>query len=177
MIKHLQNDGIDDSSSKAVARWLLIGVGMIIIQILIGGITRLTESGLSITEWKPVTGILPPMDSITWQAEFDKYKGTDQFKYVHQNFTLSEFKSIFFWEWFHRVWARMMGMVFLIGFIYFLVKKKFKKVKINADKNSARFLFEDLFQNFLKGFVFILFTVYRVFNKKPATCGFFINYR
>jgi cytochrome c oxidase assembly protein subunit 15 len=127
MIKHLQNDGIDDSSSRAVARWLLIGVGMIIIQILIGGITRLTESGLSITEWKPVTGILPPMDSITWQAEFDKYKGTDQFKYVHQNFTLSEFKSIFFWEWFHRVWARMMGMVFLIGFIYFLVKKKFKK--------------------------------------------------
>ena len=127
MIKHLQNDGIADSSSRAVARWLLIGVGMIIIQILLGGITRLTESGLSITEWKPVTGILPPMDSITWQAEFDKYKGTDQFKYVHQNFTLSEFKSIFFWEWFHRVWARMMGMVFLFGFIYFLVKKKFKK--------------------------------------------------
>lgn len=115
------------SSSRAVAYWLLIGVGMIMIQVMLGGITRLTESGLSITEWKPVTGTLPPLDSIAWQAEFDKYKGTDQFKYVHQNFTLSEFKSIFFWEWFHRVWARMMGIVFLTGFIYFLVKRRFKR--------------------------------------------------
>jgi heme a synthase len=127
MGKILKNDSIDSRSSRAVASWLLIGVGMIMIQILLGGITRLTESGLSITEWKPVTGTLPPLDLIAWQAEFDKYKGTDQFKYVHQNFTLSEFKSIFFWEWFHRVWARMMGMVFLIGFIYFLLKRKFKK--------------------------------------------------
>ena len=127
MGKILKNDSIDSRSSRAVASWLLIGVGMIMIQILLGGITRLTESGLSITEWKPVTGMLPPLDLIAWQAEFDKYKGTDQFKYVHQNFTLSEFKSIFFWEWFHRVWARMMGMVFLIGFIYFLLKRKFKK--------------------------------------------------
>ena len=127
MGKILKNDSIDSRSARAVASWLLIGVGMIMIQILLGGITRLTESGLSITEWKPVTGMLPPLDLIAWQAEFDKYKGTDQFKYVHQNFTLSEFKSIFFWEWFHRVWARMMGMVFLIGFIYFLLKRKFKK--------------------------------------------------
>ena len=127
MDKILKNENIDARSSRAVASWLLIGVGMIMIQVMLGGITRLTESGLSITEWKPVTGTLPPLDSIAWQAEFDKYKGTDQFKYVHQNFTLSEFKSIFFWEWFHRVWARLMGMVFLTGFIYFLVKRKFKK--------------------------------------------------
>lgn len=116
--------------SKAIAYWLLIGVGMIVIQVLLGGITRLTESGLSITEWKPITGTLPPLNEVAWQAEFDKYKVTDQFKYVHQNFTLSEFKSIFFWEWFHRVWARLMGMVFLVGFIYFLVKKQFKKEMI-----------------------------------------------
>lgn len=119
-----------NNSSKRVAWWLLAGVGMIVIQVLIGGITRLTESGLSITEWKPITGTLPPLTDIAWQAEFDKYKVTDQFKYVHQNFTLSEFKSIFFWEWFHRVWARLMGMVFLAGFIYFLVKRSFRKEMI-----------------------------------------------
>lgn len=118
------------SSSREVAIWLLVGVGMIVIQVLIGGITRLTESGLSITEWKPITGTLPPLNEIAWQVEFDKYKVTDQFKYVHQNFTLSEFKSIFFWEWFHRVWARLMGMVFLVGFVYFLLKKKFNREMI-----------------------------------------------
>jgi len=112
---------------RQIATWLLIGVAMIIIQVLIGGITRLTESGLSITEWKPITGTLPPMNDIAWQAEFDKYKVTDQFKYVHQHFTLSEFKFIFFWEWLHRTWARLMGLVFLFGFVYFLARKKFDK--------------------------------------------------
>jgi len=126
----LKNAGSVGSASRAVAIWLLIGAGMIVIQVLLGGITRLTESGLSITEWKPITGTLPPLNDVAWQAEFDKYKVTDQFKYVHQNFTLSEFKAIFFWEWFHRVWARLMGMVFLGGFIYFLLKKKFKKEMI-----------------------------------------------
>ncbi|MBK8519477.1 MAG: COX15/CtaA family protein [Ferruginibacter sp.] len=114
-------------SQRQIAYWLLIGVVMIIIQVLIGGITRLTESGLSITEWKPITGSLPPLNEAAWQLEFDKYKVTDQFKYVHQDFTLSEFKFIFFWEWFHRTWARLMGLVFLFGFIYFLVKKKFER--------------------------------------------------
>ena len=114
-------------NSRQIANWLLIGVGMIIIQVLLGGITRLTESGLSITEWKPITGTLPPMNDLAWQAEFDKYKVTDQFKYVHRYFSLSEFKFIFFWEWFHRTWARLMGLVFLFGFIYFLATKKFNK--------------------------------------------------
>lgn len=116
-----------ERNQKQIATWLLIGVGMIIIQVLLGGITRLTESGLSITEWKPVTGALPPLNAAAWQTEFDKYKMTDQFKYVHQYFSLAEFKFIFFWEWFHRTWARLMGLVFLFGFIYFLVKKKFDK--------------------------------------------------
>jgi cytochrome c oxidase assembly protein subunit 15 len=117
-------------SSKGVAIWLLIGVGMIVIQVLIGGITRLTESGLSITEWKPVTGVLPPLTDAAWQVEFDRYKVTDQFKYVHPYFSLSDFKSIFFWEWFHRLWARLLGVVFLIGFIFFIVKKEFSKQMI-----------------------------------------------
>ncbi len=114
-------------AQRQIAIWLLIGVGMIVIQVLIGGITRLTESGLSITEWKPITGALPPLNDAAWQIEFEKYKGTDQFKYVHQYFSLSEFKFIFFWEWFHRTWARLMGLVFLFGFIYFLGAKKFNK--------------------------------------------------
>lgn len=118
---------LNNNASKQVATWLLIGVGMIVIQVLLGGITRLTESGLSITEWKPITGALPPLNDAAWQIEFDKYKNTDQFKYVHQSFSLSDFKFIFFWEWFHRVWARLMGLVFLVGFIYFIVRKKFNK--------------------------------------------------
>ena len=121
---------LDRSSSKPIAIWLLIGVAMIMIQVLLGGITRLTESGLSITEWKPITGTLPPVNTVEWQAEFDKYKNTDQFRYIHADFTLSDFKFIFFWEWFHRLWARLLGVVFLTGFVYFLVKKKFKQEMI-----------------------------------------------
>lgn len=124
------NYNIEDKARKQVAIWLLIGVGMIVIQVMLGGITRLTESGLSITEWKPITGALPPLNDAAWMAEFDKYKNTDQFKYVHQSFSLSDFKYIFFWEWFHRLWARMMGLVFLVGFVYFIVARKFKREMI-----------------------------------------------
>lgn len=112
--------------NKNVAKWLYLGVIMLIIQILLGGITRLTESGLSITEWNPITGALPPLNLHQWQIEFDKYKNTDQFRYIHADFSLSDFKSIFFWEWFHRTWARLMGVVFLVGFFYFLLKKQLK---------------------------------------------------
>ncbi len=118
---------LQERNNKQVATWLLIGVAMIIVQVVIGGITRLTESGLSITEWKPITGALPPMSDAAWQLEFDKYRSTDQFKYVHQHFSMGDFKFIFFWEWFHRLWARLLGVVFLVGFIYFVVKKKFSK--------------------------------------------------
>ena len=114
-------------TNKNIAKWLYLGVFMLIIQIILGGITRLTESGLSITEWNPITGALPPLNTAQWQAEFAKYKGTDQFRYIHSDFSLSDFKFIFFWEWFHRTWARLMGIVFLIGFFYFLLKKQFKK--------------------------------------------------
>ncbi len=114
-------------NNKQIAIWLLIGVAMIVFQVLLGGITRLTESGLSITEWKPITGVLPPLNNTAWQNEFDKYRQTDQFKYVHPFFSLKDFKFIFFWEWFHRLWARAMGLVFIIGFVYFIIKKKFNK--------------------------------------------------
>lgn len=117
---------LQKNSSKNVARWLFAGVIMLIVQILLGGITRLTESGLSITEWKPITGTLPPLNPAQWMAEFDKYKHTDQFRYMNRSFSLNDFKFIFFWELFHRTWARLMGLVFLIGFFYFLIRKQFR---------------------------------------------------
>ena len=117
-------------SNKAVSNWLFFGVFMLIVQILLGGITRLTGSGLSITEWDVVTGSLPPLNEAAWLTEFDKYKATPQFKLLNTDFTIEDFKFIFFWEWFHRLWARIMGMVFAIGFIYFLVRRFFKKEMI-----------------------------------------------
>ncbi len=115
---------------RPVAIWLFTGVGMIIIQVLLGGITRLTGSGLSITEWQPILGALPPMTEQAWQAAFDKYKEIAQFKYVNSHFTLADFKSIYFWEWLHRDWARLMGIVFALPFIYFVAKKKIDNTMI-----------------------------------------------
>ncbi|MFI5129234.1 MAG: COX15/CtaA family protein [Chitinophagales bacterium] len=114
-------------SSRPVAIWLLIGIFMLIIQVLLGGITRLTGSGLSITEWKPIMGALPPMNEQDWNTAFEKYKQIAQYKYLNSDFTLSDFKFIFFWEWFHRLWARLIGVAFIIPFIIFLFQKRFKK--------------------------------------------------
>ena len=111
--------------SRPVANWLLIGVIMIIIQIILGGITRLTGSGLSITEWNVVTGTLPPMNEAAWMEAFSKYKSTEQFRQLNSGFTLADFKFIFFWEWFHRLWGRLIGVVFLIPFIIFLFQRRF----------------------------------------------------
>ena len=103
---------------------------MIIIQTLLGGVTRLTGSGLSITEWKPIMGALPPLNTQDWERAFDGYKHTGQYQILNSDFALSDFKFIFFWEWFHRLWARTLGLVFTIGFIYFLVRKYFDKQMI-----------------------------------------------
>jgi len=123
-------NSLPPQSSRPVAIWLLMGIGMIIIQVLLGGITRLTGSGLSITEWKPIMGALPPMNEHDWNIAFEKYKQIAQFKFLNSDFTLSDFKSIFFWEWFHRLWARLIGVVFLIPFIIFIIQKRFKKEMI-----------------------------------------------
>lgn len=92
-----------------------------------GGVTRLTGSGLSITEWKPIMGAMPPMSEAEWNKAFDGYKNIAQYKYLNSHFTLSDFKFIFFWEWSHRLWARLLGVVFAIGFAYFFTKKYFEK--------------------------------------------------
>ncbi len=123
-------NSFSERSARPIAIWLLVGVGMIIIQVLLGGITRLTGSGLSITEWKPIMGALPPMNEHDWNIAFEKYKQIAQFKYLNSYFTLHDFKFIFFWEWFHRLWARLIGVVFLIPFIIFLIQKRFKKEMI-----------------------------------------------
>lgn len=113
-----------NNSKRQVGIWLLCGVAMFLIQIFLGGATRLTGSGLSITEWKLIHGVIPPMNEQQWQEEFDAYKNFPQFKLTNSDMSLSEFKHIFFWEFFHRLWGRLIGVAFIIPFIYFLVKKK-----------------------------------------------------
>lgn len=119
-----------ESKQKWVGYWLLIGVIMIAIQVVLGGITRLTGSGLSMTEWDPIMGFIPPLTHAEWQKAFSGYQEIAQYKYINNHFTLSDFKFIFFWEWFHRVWARSLGVVFAIPFIFFLVKRYFNKKMI-----------------------------------------------
>lgn len=116
-----------ERKNKIVGYWLMTGVFMIIIQTLIGGITRLSGSGLSITEWNIITGTLPPLNHQQWMEEFAKYQQTPQFRLLNADFTLKDFQFIFFWEWFHRIWARLLGFAFAIPFIYFWIKKYFTK--------------------------------------------------
>ncbi|MEM6772671.1 MAG: COX15/CtaA family protein, partial [Bacteroidota bacterium] len=104
---------------RAVKLWLIAGLIMVVGQVVIGGITRLTESGLSITEWEVVSGTLPPLNAEQWEIEFDKYKASPQYEKIMNGISMSDFKFIYFWEWFHRLWARMMGLVFAVGFVIF----------------------------------------------------------
>jgi len=113
-------------SDKVVARWMMLGVVMLIIQIALGGITRLTGSGLSITEWDVITGTLPPLNQQDWLTEFQKYRQTPQYRLLNFDFTLSDFKFIYFWEWFHRLWGRLIGIAFIIPFVIFLIQKRFR---------------------------------------------------
>lgn len=99
---------------------------MLLVQVMLGGITRLTGSGLSITEWNVITGTIPPLSHQQWMIEFDKYRQTPQYHLLNTGFSLSDFKFIFFWEWFHRFWARLVGVVFIVGFVYLLLKRKMK---------------------------------------------------
>ena len=110
-----------ESRPLAVARWLWIVAAMIAAIVVIGGITRLTESGVSITEWKPVTGVLPPLTEAAWQSEFDAYRQTPQFIEVNgpAGMTISTYKAIFFWEWLHRLIARSIGLAFAAPLIWF----------------------------------------------------------
>lgn len=121
------DDAMQIRRSRPVAIWLLVGVFMIMVQVLLGGITRLTGSGLSITDWDPIMGAIPPLNHPEWLNAFHLYQKTPQYRLVNSGFSLTDFKFIFFWEWFHRLWARMLGVVFLIPFIIFLIQKRFTR--------------------------------------------------
>lgn len=109
---------------QALARWLLMVAALVVAIVLVGGITRLTESGLSITEWKPVTGTLPPLNEAQWQAEFDAYKRIPEYIEINgpAGMTLADYKFIYFWEWFHRVLARAIGLAFVLPLAWFWVR-------------------------------------------------------
>ncbi len=109
-------------SLRPVKIWLLVVALLVAVMVLVGGATRLTESGLSITEWKPVTGTLPPLSQEQWDVEFGKYKQIPQYQQVNRGMSLDEFKTIFYWEWGHRLLGRIIGFVFLVPLIFFWVR-------------------------------------------------------
>lgn len=113
-----------DGARGAIRVWLLILFGLVALMILVGGLTRLTDSGLSITEWKPFTGAIPPMNAADWQSEFAKYQAIDEFRIQNQWMQLSDFKSIYWWEWGHRQLGRIVGLVWAIGFFWFLLRRQ-----------------------------------------------------
>ncbi|MGN3974687.1 COX15/CtaA family protein [Tsuneonella sp. SYSU-LHT278] len=109
----------------ALARWLFVVALLVVAMVVVGGITRLTESGLSITEWKPVTGALPPMNEAQWQAEFEAYKQIGEYRQVTgpAGMTLADYKFIYFWEWFHRLLGRVIGLAFALPLAWFWVRR------------------------------------------------------
>ena len=104
----------------AIRLWLVAIAALLVAMVLVGGATRLTESGLSIVEWQPVTGTLPPLSDAQWQVQFDKYRATPQYRQLHAGMRLSEFKTIYWWEWAHRLLGRAIGAAFLLPFLFFL---------------------------------------------------------
>lgn len=110
--------------TKTIRNWLLVGLVMLIGQVVLGGITRLTGSGLSITRWDIITGVIPPLNAKEWLEAFELYKETPQFYKINSTFTVQNFKFIYFWEYFHRLWVRSLGFIFLIPFIIFAFKKQ-----------------------------------------------------
>ncbi|MBS1595476.1 MAG: COX15/CtaA family protein [Bacteroidetes bacterium] len=113
---------MSSSARKWIGLWLIAGCVMVFAQVIIGGVTRLTGSGLSITKWDIVVGAIPPLTESSWTAEFAKYQQTPQYQQINQDMTLSEFKFIYFWEFFHRNNARLMGVIFFAGLIFFIIK-------------------------------------------------------
>ena len=115
---------IGGDQSRAVAIWLFVTAALVFAMVVVGGITRLTGSGLSITEWKPIMGAVPPMNAADWAEAFEKYRAIPQYEQVNAGMTLGEFKGIFWWEWIHRQLGRLIGFVFALPFIVFLVLRR-----------------------------------------------------
>ncbi|KGD68507.1 COX15/CtaA family protein [Flavobacterium aquatile] len=139
-------------NNKSVIYWLLSGCILLFIMVTVGGITRLTNSGLSMTDWHLVTDTFPPLTEEKWQAAFDEYKKFPEYQKIniHNDFQLSDYKFIYFWEWFHRFIGRIIGLVFIIPFVYFLIKKKLNSETI---KKCIILLGMGAFQGFLGWFM------------------------
>jgi cytochrome c oxidase assembly protein subunit 15 len=109
---------------RAVAAWLLVCCALVYAMVVVGGVTRLTHSGLSITEWQPIVGTVPPLSQADWAEAFAKYQATPEYRLVNHAMTLAEFKGIFWWEYFHRLLGRVIGVAFLAPFLWFIVRKR-----------------------------------------------------
>ncbi|MGM0422416.1 MAG: COX15/CtaA family protein [Pseudomonadota bacterium] len=119
---------IDYKKTRPVAIWLYICAAAVFLMALIGAVTRLTESGLSIVEWRPIMGTLPPLNEAEWQRVFDLYKKIPEYQNQHHWMGLDDFKNIYFWEWLHRFWGRMIGLIYAIPFFYFLIRGRIPKI-------------------------------------------------
>src|SRR4051812_7979858 len=121
----VQSRSATQPRARALSNLLLLVAAMVFAMVIVGGITRLTESGLSITEWKPISGVIPPLTAADWNRAFDLYRQTPQYREVAgpAGMTLSGFKFIFFWEWVHRLLGRVIGLVFFVGVGWFAVKR------------------------------------------------------
>ena len=132
--------------NKKVVYWLFTGCFLIFIMVIVGGITRLTNSGLSISDYKLITGTIPPMNEQEWTEAFELYKQYPEYQKLHYHFTLEDFKGIYFWEWLHRLIGRVIGIVFIIPFFYFLFTKQLSRPTI---KKSLVLLALGAFQGFM----------------------------
>ena len=112
------------SRPRTLASWLFAVAGLIVLMVVVGGITRLTESGLSITEWKPISGVIPPLTDAAWQAEFAHYKRIPEYTQINRGMTLAGFKHIFFWEYSHRLLGRLIGLAFGLPLLWFAIKRR-----------------------------------------------------
>ena len=119
--------GIDAPRARQIARWLFFVAALVITMVVVGGITRLTESGLSITEWDPVTGVLPPLSHAQWLEEFHKYQQIPEYQQINRGMSLEDFKFIFFWEWSHRLLGRLIGVAFALPLLWFAMKRAIPK--------------------------------------------------
>ncbi len=137
---------LKENPYKLVIVWLLTGCALIFLMVVIGGITRLTNSGLSMVDWKLIMGMIPPLSEEDWVATFNQYKQFPEYKEVNYLFTLEEFKAIFFWEYLHRLIGRIIGIVFIIPFFYFLITKK---IQGNLMRKCLVLLAMGAFQGFL----------------------------
>ena len=138
--------------NKSVIIWLLSGCLLLFVMVVVGGITRLTNSGLSMTDWHLVTDTFPPLTQAKWQETFEEYKKFPEYQKIniHNDFTLSDYQFIYFWEWFHRFIGRIIGLVFVVPFVYFLLRKQLSKPTI---KKCLVLLGMGAFQGFLGWFM------------------------